>query len=60
MDQINVIEYAKQLMAAHGDRAEAEAAQKATSAEENGDTAQAESWRRVRKAIRELRTSKVS
>lgn len=59
MDQINVIEYAKQLMAAHGDKAEAEAAQKAVDLEASGDAAGADSWRRVRTAIRELRASNV-
>ena len=60
MDTINAIQYAKELLAAHGDKAEAEAAQKAAGLEARGDRAQAESWRRVRKAIRELRATNVS
>jgi len=60
MSAINAIEYAKQLLAARGDKAEAEVAQKAAGLEASGEHAQAQSWRRVRKAIRELRGSGVS
>jgi hypothetical protein len=60
MDTINAIEYAKQLLAAHGDKAEAEAAQKAAAFDAMGEHAQAGSWRKVRKAIKELRASHVS
>lgn len=60
MSAINAIEYAKQLLAARGDKAEAEVAQKAAGLEANGEHAQAQSWRRVRKAIRELRGAGVS
>lgn len=60
MDHVTVVEYAKQLLAAHGDRAEAEAAQKAARHESGGEYDKAASWRRVRVAIRELRTAHVS
>lgn len=60
MDTMNAIQYAKELLAAHGDKAEAEAAQKAAAFETKGDQTQAEAWRKVRKAIKELRASNVS
>lgn len=60
MNTFKVIDYARQLLAAHGDRAEAEAAQKAASSEADGKHGLAESWRKVRRAIREMRSSKVS
>jgi hypothetical protein len=60
MDTIKAIEYAKQLLAAHGDKAEAEVAQRAAAFDAKGEHAQAESWRKVRRAIKELRASHVS
>jgi hypothetical protein len=60
MDTITAIQYARELLSAHGDRAEAEAAQKAANFDAKGDKAQAESWRKVRKAIKELRSANVS
>jgi hypothetical protein len=60
MQTTQVAEFARQLLDAHGDRAEAEAAQKAHDAEARGDKEQAENWRRVRAAIQELRPPHVS
>lgn len=40
---------------AHGDAAEAEVTQKASAAEAAGQEGQAEEWRAVREAIRQLR-----
>lgn len=48
-------QYAHSLYAAHGDHAEAEAAQKARVANENGQTAEAEKWNSIRMHIKELR-----
>lgn len=47
--------YARSLYEAHGDEAEAEAAQKAREHEQAGETEQAEQWRSVRAAIRAMR-----
>lgn len=55
MQMSDVSKYARALYNAHGDQAEAEAAQKATSFEAANDTAQAEQWRSVQRAIRGLR-----
>lgn len=48
-------DHARRLYEAHGDKAEFEAAQKARAFEEKGDGAQAETWRKVREAIHQLR-----
>ena len=55
MQTTKVAEFARALLDAHGDRAEIEAARNAQDAETGGDSQLAESWRRVRAAIRELR-----
>lgn len=55
MEISKVNEYARALYASHGDKAEAEAAQKAKKHEEAGDTQEASDWRAIRAAIRELR-----
>ena len=50
-----VTEYARALFEAHGDKAEAEAAQKAKKHEEAGESEEAADWRAIRAAIREIR-----
>jgi hypothetical protein len=55
MEMTKIAEYARALYEAHGDKAEAEAAQKARHFEDAGDAEQAETWRSVRKAIAEMR-----
>ena len=55
MEQSKIAEYALALYQAHGDKAEAEAAQKAKRHDEAGDTEEAETWRAIRKAISEIR-----
>lgn len=45
-------DYAHRLYAAHGDRAEYEAAQKALNAKDEGE---AQDWRKIRQSIRQLR-----
>lgn len=47
--------YARALYELHGDKAEAEAAQKMAAAEEAGKTDEVEQWRAVREAVRALR-----
>ncbi len=46
---------AEQLLAAHGDKAEAEAAQHASAADQAGNADEAEQWRKVRAAVSSLR-----
>ncbi len=46
---------AEELLAAHGDNAEAEAAQKAVALEEAGNSEEAETWKKVRAAISQMR-----
>ena len=60
MEMSEVIEYARALYEAHGDKAEAEAAQKAKQCEEAGEVEEAENWRAVRKAISQFRGPHVS
>ncbi|CRL11802.1 hypothetical protein [Phaeobacter italicus] len=55
MDAIKTAEYARALYSAHGDRAEAEVAQKMRICQESGKTAEAEDWKSVRQMIRSLR-----
>ncbi|MFW8635287.1 hypothetical protein [Cribrihabitans pelagius] len=55
MDAVKAAEYARALYSAHGDRAEAEAAQKMRQCEEAGKSDEASDWKAVRQAIRSLR-----
>lgn len=55
MDTADIAQYARALYEAHGDKAEAEAAQRAQAADAAGDADKAESWNKVRAAIRQLR-----
>ncbi|MDJ1017758.1 MAG: hypothetical protein QNJ35_14715 [Paracoccaceae bacterium] len=55
MEIAKITEYARALYEAHGDKAEAEAAQKAKKHDEAGEESEAETWRAVRRAIREIR-----
>lgn len=55
MDATKIADYARQLFAAHGDRAEAEAAQKASAADEAGNADEADLWNKVRVAIATMR-----
>ena len=55
MQEMEIHDYARQLLDAHGDKAVAEAAQKASALEKQGNNEQAENWRlaiaRVRKIV---------
>lgn len=55
MDPVQTAQYAQALYAAHGDKAEAEAAKKARECEMADKPAEAEQWQAVRRAIRGLR-----
>jgi len=60
MDEINIHDYARQLLEAHGDKAVAEAAQKASAYEKQGEKEQAETWRHIEAAIKIMRGPNVS
>lgn len=49
--EMEIHDYARQLFQAHGDKAIAEAAQKARTYEGRNDTQQAETWRRIEGAL---------
>lgn len=55
MDALRTSEYARALFAAHGDRAEAEAAQKMRECEVAGRPDEAEDWKRIRLAVSGMR-----
>jgi hypothetical protein len=48
-------DYARRFIGAHGDKAEFEAAQRATICERQGEKEQADDWRRIQGAIKEMR-----
>jgi len=54
MDGPALYDYARQLLAAHGDKAVAEAAQKARSLEEQGNSEEARTWRSIEAALKEM------
>ena len=55
MKETDIHVFARQLKEAHGPKALAEATQKAQEFERQGDTAQAEDWRRIAALLREMR-----
>jgi hypothetical protein len=55
MREIEIQDYARQLLDAHGDKAVAEAAQKACACEEKGEREDAETWRHVEAALKLMR-----
>jgi hypothetical protein len=54
MEETMIHEYARQLMAAHGERAIAEAAQHAVECEQSDDREEAHDWRRVEAALKAM------
>jgi hypothetical protein len=60
MQTIDIQDYARQLFEAHGPKAIAEAAQKASAFEQKGDREQAETWRNIEKALLLMRGAKAS
>lgn len=55
MQEIEIHDYARQLLEAHGDKAVAEAAQKARTLEQQGNNEQAETWRHIEAALKLMR-----
>ncbi|HEX7792087.1 MAG TPA: hypothetical protein VF467_16345 [Afipia sp.] len=55
MREMEIHDYARQLMEAHGPRAIAEAAQRATECEAEGKLALAKDWRHVEDALKIMR-----
>jgi hypothetical protein len=60
MAEIEIHDYARQLLEAHGEMAVVEAAQKARSFEEKGQTEEAETWRGIEAALKLMRGPNVS
>ena len=55
MNEMEVVDYARRLFEAHGDKAEAEAAQREAAARDQNNEAEASDWARIRLAIHEMR-----
>ena len=55
MGEIEIHDYARQLLEADGEMAVVEATQKARSFEENGQTEEAETWRGIEAALKLMR-----
>ena len=55
MDATKIHEIARQLKDAHGMKAIAEAAQKASALEGQGDAEQAQTWRRIEAALKHMK-----
>jgi len=55
MQEIDIHDYARQLFDARGDKAVVEAAQKACSLEEHGQREEAETWRHIEAALKQMR-----
>jgi hypothetical protein len=55
MQEIEIHDYARQLFDARGDKAVVEAAQKARSLEERGQREEAETWRHIEAALKQMR-----
>jgi len=55
MKESEVVDYARRLFKAHGDKAEAEAAQREATAKDQNNEAEANDWARIRLVIHEMR-----
>jgi hypothetical protein len=55
MHEVDIQDYARQLLEAHGDRAVAEAAQKASAFEKQGNKEEADTWRHIESALLVMR-----
>jgi hypothetical protein len=55
MGEIEIQDYARQLLEAHGDMAVVEAAQKACAFEKEGNNEEAETWRHIEAALMLMR-----
>jgi hypothetical protein len=54
MDETTITEYARQLLEAHGDRAVAEAAQRAVASEQRKEREEARTWRHIEAALKAM------
>jgi hypothetical protein len=55
MHEIDIHDFARQLLEAHGSAAVAEAAQQAVAYEKEGKTEEAETWRHIEEALKMMR-----
>ncbi len=55
IQEIDIQDYARQLLEAHGAKAVAEAAQKASAFEKEGNKEDAETWRHIEAALKLMR-----
>jgi hypothetical protein len=60
MGEMEIYDYARQLLETHGEMAVVEAAQKARSFEESGQTEEAATWRGIEAALKLMRGPHVS
>jgi hypothetical protein len=60
MQEMDIHDYARQLLDAHGDKAVVEAAQKAAALEQQGQSEQAQTWRQIEAALKSMRGPHVS
>ena len=60
MEETMISEYARQLREARGDRAIAEAAQRAVACEQQNDKEEARTWRQVERVLKTMRGPGVS
>jgi hypothetical protein len=60
MQATAIEEHARKLLAARGDKAIAEAAQKAKAFEEHNELGEAKTWRRIEAALRQMQGPRVS
>ena len=58
--EIEIHDYARQLLEAHGDMAVVEAAQRARACEEQGQREEAETWRHIEAALKLMRGAHLS
>lgn len=54
MEETDILDYARRLFDAHGDKSVAEAAQKAAALEQSGETEQAKNWRWIEAALYQM------
>ena len=60
MQAVEIQDHARKLMDAHGQKAVAEAAQKAKSFEDQGRKDDAQDWRRIETALKQMQGPRVS
>jgi hypothetical protein len=60
MQAVEIQEHARKLLQAHGPKAISEAAQKAKSFEVKGDQTQAQDWRRIEEALKQMNGPRAS